>query len=166
MKGIIITLLLALVGNVGCDHGQRGKDDDPPIAVGRWKTVKQAAESGHYSKAALTAVIQLSGNCPDRQYVMWKWWETAFLGRTNYMEMSRLIGESFFTLYGQSSPARRLVIAEIFGRPQFDIPRSEAEFRQEIKGKTRSNGAKEAGQDSNGRPTHSTTNGSDKASSQ
>ncbi len=87
------------------------------------------------------AVSELARDYPDRQYSMWKWWEITFGERTDYRDMSRRFGDSLFSLYDRSSPERRRIIVEIFGRPHFDVSRPSTDLRSEVEGEATPDGS-------------------------
>ena len=122
-------LAIPLFVALGCARSDSARGSDPSAAASDWVAMKREAEAKHFSNAARSAVKALAGDCPDRQYAMWKWWEAVFGERADYMSMSHEFGISLFTLYDQSSPADRQIIAEIFGRPHFDVSRSASDLR-------------------------------------
>ena len=121
----------------GIQHAQCQKPDSlkEEKTKNHWPDIKRLTESKDYAGAAKLAVEALEGDYPDRQYAMWKWWETTFGNRKDYMELSRHFGDSLFDIYDHSTPARRRVIAETFGRPHFDVSKSAADLRLEIEKK-------------------------------
>ena len=56
------------------------------------------------------------------------------------MELSQPFGKCLFDIYEHSAAPRRRVIAETFGRPDFDISKSAGELRAEIEKKEKRGG--------------------------
>ena len=132
MRSGTAIVLLMLTTATGCVERKSSKDYDPNIISGGWRVVRRAAEAERYSEAARYAVKELTSDCPDRQYAMWKWWETVFSERPDYMDMSQRFGNSLFFLYDESPSATRSVIADMFGRPHFDVSRPGADLRADV----------------------------------
>ena len=80
---------------------------------------------------AATLVITSMLDVPeDREYRMWKWWET-FLGeRPDYMQLTRQFSESLLKEYAMGNLARRQVVAQLLGRPAGDAVLTPADFRR------------------------------------
>ena len=133
-------LLIVVAGFVvrGSCHSVHGKQQSPSPtenAKNRWPAIKRLIQSKEYARAARAAVEELEGNYPDRQYAMWKWWETMFGERKDYMELSRRFGECLFEIDDESEASRRRVICEIFDRPKFDVSKSGRDLRAAIESK-------------------------------
>ena len=62
------------------------------------------------------AVLQLSGNDGDRQYRMWKWWETLFSARSDFASLSLDLGRAFVKCYEKGDAKTQAVITDIFGK--------------------------------------------------
>jgi hypothetical protein len=128
--GLVLVVSL-LSGGVQAAPGQK-PDPLKEEKTNHWRAIKRLAEAKDYAGAAKLAVEELEGNYPDREYMMWKWWETTFGDRKDYREMSRLFEECLFDLYEHSTAKRRRVIAETLGHPNFDVSKSAADFRLAI----------------------------------
>jgi hypothetical protein len=61
---------------------------------------------------------------------MWKWWEEVFGDRADYSAISTKFGHALFAEYDRSAQPLRRIIAEIIGRPDFDLNKSGAELRK------------------------------------
>ena len=131
----LIFVLSLLSGGVQRAHCQKPAPSQKETTKSHWPDIERLAKSKDYVGAAKLAVEELEGDYPDRQYAMWKWWETTFGDRNDYLDISRRFGECLFDIYEHSSPARRRIIAEIFGRPHFDVSKSAADLRLEIEKK-------------------------------
>ncbi len=131
----IVLVFSVLSGSIQRARCQKPAPSKEEKAKSHWPEIERIAKLQDYAGAAKLAVAELEGDYPDRQYAMWKWWETTFGDRNDYLELSRRFGECLFDIYEHSSPTRRRVIAEIFGRPGFDVSRSAADFRLEIEKK-------------------------------
>jgi hypothetical protein len=129
--GLLLVVSL-LSGGVHCAQCQKPGPSKEEKTKNHWPGIKRLVESKDYAGAAKLAVEALEGDYPDRQYAMWKWWETTFGDRKDFMELSRRFGECLFDIYERSSPPRRRVIAETFGRPDFDVSKSAADLRLAI----------------------------------
>ena len=64
----------------------------------------------------------------NREYSMWKWWETMFVDRADFGSLSKRLGIAFASVYEKGDEATRTVIADIFGKQ----PMSAEEFRRFI----------------------------------
>ena len=128
----VLSLVSGGIQRAQCQKPAPSKEEK---AKSHWPDIERLAKSQDYAGAAKLAVDELEGDYPDRQYAMWKWWEAAFGDRNDYLELSRLFGQCLFDIYEPSSPARRRVIAEIFGRPNFDVSESTADLQLEIEKK-------------------------------
>lgn len=131
----LVFVLSLLGGGVQRAQCQKPAPSQKETTKSHWTDIKRLAKSKDYAGAAKLAVEELEGDYPDRQYAMWKWWETTFGDRSDYLEISRRFGECLIDIYEHSPPARRRVIAEIFGRPHFDVSKSAADLRLEIEKK-------------------------------
>jgi hypothetical protein len=133
IAAVLAALLLVLtVSLVECQKPGPLKEEE---AKNHWPDIKRLTEAKDYAGAAKLAVEAFEGDYPDRQYAMWKWWETTLGDRKDYLELSRRFGECLFDIYEHSSPQRRRVIAETFGRPDFDVSKSATDLRLAIEGK-------------------------------
>ena len=64
----------------------------------------------------------------NREYGMWKWWETMFGERADFERLSKRLGLAFASVYEKGDETTRTVIADIFGKQ----PMSAVEFRRFI----------------------------------
>ena len=129
---VVVSVLSGAIHWAQCQQPDLSKGEK---TKSRWPSIKRMVESKDIEGAAKLAVEALEGDYPDRQYAMWKWWETAFGDRKDFMELSRRFGECLFGIYEHSSAPRRRVIAETFGRPEFDVSKSAADLRADIEKK-------------------------------
>ncbi len=125
-----LALLTAI--SSGCTSDRLSSPPASEINASIWPAIKRAAEAKRYSEAARLAVQELSGDYPDRKYALWKWWETMFGERSDYLTMSKDFGNSLFALYDQSPAETRHLIADIFNRPHFDTSRPAVDLRADI----------------------------------
>jgi hypothetical protein len=128
----VVSLLSGGIHSAQCQQPDQSKREK---AKNQWPSIKRLVESKDLAGAAKLAVEALEGDYPDRQYAMWKWWETTFGDRKDFMEFSRRFGECLFDIYEHSPVPRRRVIAETFGHPEFDVSKSAADFRAEVEKK-------------------------------
>jgi len=97
-----------------------------------WAFAWFLADRGHYDAVANVMVTSLLETPEDRQYRMWKWWETFFGERENYKEMSRHIADALLKQFAEGTPARKLVVAEVFGKGEPESKWTLAEFKKAI----------------------------------
>ncbi|MDB6137723.1 MAG: hypothetical protein JWO94_795 [Verrucomicrobiaceae bacterium] len=64
----------------------------------------------------------------NRQYRMWKWWETLFGKQPDYSHLSRNLGRAFLKRFEEGDQEERMVIGSIFGEKSTDVE----EFRKFI----------------------------------
>ena len=130
-----VAVLSLLSGGIYSAHSQRPDTSKGDKTKNQWPSIKRLVESEDFAGAAKLAVEALEGDYPDRQYAMWKWWETTFGDRKDFKDLSWRFGECLFEIYEHSSAPRRRVIAETFGRPEFDLSKSAADLRADIEKK-------------------------------
>ena len=116
-----------------CSRSESPEWSSPEAIASGWPDIKHAAEDGRYDEAAQSVVRVLHGDYPDRQYAMWKWWQNVFGERADYHNMSQRFGDALFRLYDAASPRDRRIIAEVFGKRDFDVSETGASLRAMIK---------------------------------
>ena len=97
-----------------------------------WFVIPIFVRRSQFDPVARLATGALSKS-DNRGYSMWKWWETMFGERADYMKLSKNLGLAFASLYEKSDHATRTVIADIFDKK----PMPAEKFRRFIEGNTK-----------------------------
>ena len=80
-----------------------------------WTILPVFVVNGRLDTVAEITSVQLSTET-QRQYRMWKWWETLFGGLVDYDVLSQNLGQAFLKRFENSDDNTRVVIADIFGK--------------------------------------------------
>ncbi len=105
-------------------------DEAKPVA---WVLIYLLVDRGQMDAAAHVIVHDLRTRPENRRYGMWKWWEYRFGERTDYMDMSRRIGESLLRQFETGTPEDKLVVAELFGKGPEEAKLTVDEFKTAIR---------------------------------
>ena len=98
----------------------------------RWAFTWILADRHRYDATAHVITKTMSEVTKDREYRMWKWWETMFGERDDYKKMSHEIATAFLQRFEKGEDSEKLVIAEIFGQGEKEAKLSVNEFKKAI----------------------------------
>ncbi len=82
----------------------------------RWGLAQLLVDRGRYDAAARAAIFDLVAKPKDREYRLWKWWETSFSDRKNYKELSRSFCDALLRQFDIGDAGTKVAIAEVFGK--------------------------------------------------
>jgi type 1 glutamine amidotransferase len=98
----------------------------------RFGFAKLLVDRNSYDAAAHVIVKGLSERKTDRDYMMWKWWETMYGDRQDYKEMSHRITDAFLNIFEHGGQESKTVIAEIFGKNGVEAKMDLPDFKKAI----------------------------------
>ena len=82
-----------------------------------------------YDMAARVIVSALADEPENREYRLWKWWAVSFKERPDYKQMTQRLDSGFLKEFATGPEARRLVVAQLFGKGAAEARLSVEEFK-------------------------------------
>lgn len=98
----------------------------------RWWLAFFFVERGKFDSAAHLYVEDLVHRKEQRSYVMWKYWESYFIERKDYRDLSHRISISLMRQFETGNAEYKLVVAELFGKGEAESKLTVEEFKKAI----------------------------------